>query len=95
MYMVSFHIQFIYHLGQPHPSHFSIYNLVNLFFAHMVMSSLAALFLTIIFEFPFLQLEKIIFAPLLKQPVQNPAESIRGFEMRVNNLDNTVTVKSQ
>ncbi|CAG7831908.1 unnamed protein product, partial [Allacma fusca] len=42
MYVTSYHIQLIYHLSLPHPQHYSKYSMVNLYFAHMVMSGLVA-----------------------------------------------------
>ncbi|CAG7820324.1 unnamed protein product [Allacma fusca] len=47
---------------QPHPVHLSVYNIVYLYFAHMMTSGLVAYLLTTSVETPFIQLEKQLFA---------------------------------
>ncbi|CAG7732798.1 unnamed protein product [Allacma fusca] len=85
MYITAYHIQFIYHSSVPHAEHFSMYRVVNIFFAHMVMSGLTAYILTMALESPFIHLEKMIFASRTPaRPVQQ-ANNLKLEEANVSN----------
>ncbi|CAG7725078.1 unnamed protein product [Allacma fusca] len=85
MYITSYHLQTIYHTSQPHPGHFNKYNVMNIFFAHLVMSALVSYILTMTLESPFIQLEKILLEPLTRPP--KPETIVKNREEENNNND--------
>ena len=59
-YLVSLHLQMIYHLTFRQPAYYSRYSMTAYFFNHAVLSLFAGFVCTLLFESPFLQLEKIL-----------------------------------
>ena len=59
-YLVSLHLQMIYHLTFRQPAYYSRYSMTAYFFNHAVLSLIAGFVCTLLFESPFLQLEKIL-----------------------------------
>ncbi|CAG7732797.1 unnamed protein product, partial [Allacma fusca] len=91
MYITSYHTQFIYHASIPHAEHYSAYRVVNIFFAHMVMSGIVAFVLTLALESPFIQLEKIMFTskrqPRTIEHAVNPKHgNENSVDINANNL---------
>lgn len=72
IYLVSMHLQFLFHLQNRQPIYFSNYHMVNLFFGHLVMSCLVALVCTLLVEAPFMQLLKLVMPGSGKKSGANP-----------------------
>lgn len=60
IYLVSMHLQFLFHLQYRQPIYFTNYHMVNLYFGHLVMSCLVAFVCTMLIEAPFMQLLKLV-----------------------------------
>lgn len=61
VYLVSLHVQMALQMGVKVPIKFESYVMTNLFFAHMVMSYIMGFFATMLFESPFIILQKLAF----------------------------------
>lgn len=61
VYLTSIHLQSIFHSRLTVPIKWDNYTVVNLFFSHMVMSYLVGFVCTMLFESPFIVLQKLIF----------------------------------
>ncbi len=61
VYLTSLHLQLIFHVGLTVPIKYKTYTIVNIYFAHMVMSCLVGFVCTLLFESPFIILQKLIF----------------------------------
>lgn len=61
VYLVSLHLQMILHIRFTQPMRYDTYTQINYFFAHLLMSFTVGFFCTILFESPFMVLQKLIF----------------------------------
>lgn len=61
VYLTSLHLQLIFHAGLTVPIKWSTYMVVNIYFAHMCMSYLVGFICTLLFESPFITLQKLVF----------------------------------
>lgn len=64
MYLTSGHVQTLLHGRLNVPIKWDDYTTVNIYFAHLVMSSIVAFFATLLFESPFMILHKLLFEGL-------------------------------
>ncbi|CAG7818380.1 unnamed protein product [Allacma fusca] len=59
MYLASYFIQMAFHLRLRQPLYYDTYMVINLFFAHLLMSILISYICTVSMEVPFLRLDKL------------------------------------
>lgn len=69
VYLTSVHLQQIFHLGSTVPMKWNTYSVVNIYFSHLVMSYLVGFMCTLLFESPFVTLQKLIFEEKGKRKV--------------------------
>lgn len=60
IYLVSLHLQFLFHLQYRQPVYFSNYEIMNLFFAHLTMSILIGFLCVMLIEAPAMNLLKML-----------------------------------
>lgn len=80
IYLVSMHLQFLFHLQYRQPIYFSNYHMINLYFAHLVMSCIVAVVCTLFIEAPFMQ--------LLKMLIPTNSKSKKGASSNITNINN-------
>lgn len=61
VYLVSLHLQMILHIRFTQPLRYDTYTQINFFMAHMLMSYMVGFVCTLLFESPFMILQKLIF----------------------------------
>lgn len=60
-YLTAAHLQYVFHSRFTQPLQFDTYTIVHFYFAHLLMSLMVGFVCTLVFESPFIILQKLIF----------------------------------
>ncbi|CAL8129603.1 unnamed protein product [Orchesella dallaii] len=98
VYLVSLHLQMILHVRFTQPMRFDNYTQINFFFGHLIMSFIVGFFCTLLFESPFMILQKLIFegggggGPRPQNPADQQRPSKR-YGIFYNNADTIINAQ--